>query len=105
MIVWGERLWRTPARSRPCSPAPAPSASPSKLGPGLLEVPEAANGRGLREVGCLPGAGPGLKTAKAGASADEIRERSRPASSPRSCSPTPTRSATYPDSAPAGARR
>ena len=27
---------------------------------GLLEVPEAANARGLREAGCLPDAGPGL---------------------------------------------
>src|SRR4051794_35936590 len=29
-------------------------------GAGLIEVPEGANGRGLREVGCLPVAGPGL---------------------------------------------
>jgi NADH-quinone oxidoreductase subunit G len=30
---------------------------------GLIEVPEAANGRGLREVGCLPDLGPGLADA------------------------------------------
>jgi NADH-quinone oxidoreductase subunit G len=30
---------------------------------GLIEVPEAANGRGLREVGCLPDLGPGLSDA------------------------------------------
>ena len=29
-------------------------------GAGLIEVPDGANGRGLREVGCLPVAGPGL---------------------------------------------
>ena len=35
-------------------------------GAGLLEVPEAANGRGLREVGCLPTAGPGFAEVAAG---------------------------------------
>src|SRR5205823_1209561 len=44
------------------------------LGARLLEVPAAANGRGLREVGCLPGIGPGLADAQAGKSADEIKE-------------------------------
>jgi NADH-quinone oxidoreductase subunit G len=39
----------------------------------LLEVPAAANGRGLREVGCLPGVGPGLADAAAGKAAGEIR--------------------------------
>ncbi len=29
-------------------------------GSGLLEIPDATNARGLREVGCLPDAGPGL---------------------------------------------
>ncbi|HSK49854.1 MAG TPA: NADH-quinone oxidoreductase subunit NuoG, partial [Solirubrobacterales bacterium] len=29
-------------------------------GSGLLEIPDVANARGLREVGCLPDAGPGL---------------------------------------------
>jgi NADH-quinone oxidoreductase subunit G len=32
---------------------------------GLIEVPAAANGRGLREVGCLPDLGPGLADAPA----------------------------------------
>jgi NADH-quinone oxidoreductase subunit G len=31
-----------------------------RIGPGLLEVPEESNARGLREVGCTYGAGPGL---------------------------------------------
>jgi NADH-quinone oxidoreductase subunit G len=42
-------------------------------GSGLLLVPDEANARGLREVGCLPSAGPGLSGAKAGRSAPEIR--------------------------------
>jgi NADH-quinone oxidoreductase subunit G len=44
-----------------------------KEGSGLLEIPELANARGLREAGCLPDAGPGLSEAAAGKSAEEIR--------------------------------
>jgi NADH-quinone oxidoreductase subunit G len=40
----------------------------------LLEVPDGANGRGLREVGCLPIAGPGLSEASQGCDASGIRE-------------------------------
>ena len=32
-------------------------------GSGLIEIPSSANGRGLREVGCLPNVGPGLADA------------------------------------------
>jgi NADH-quinone oxidoreductase subunit G len=39
----------------------------------LLEVPEGANSRGLREVGCIPDAGPGLSEATAGRNTAEIR--------------------------------
>jgi NADH-quinone oxidoreductase subunit G len=42
-------------------------------GAGLLEVPETTNARGLREVGCLPTAGPGLSEAAPGGTADEIK--------------------------------
>ena len=45
-----------------------------KLDAKLLEVPEGANGRGLREVGCLPHAGPGLSEVPAGRDAAEIRD-------------------------------
>src|SRR5204862_5438492 len=44
-----------------------------RAGAGLMEVPAAANGRGLREVGCLPGVGPGLAGAAAGKAAAEIQ--------------------------------
>jgi NADH-quinone oxidoreductase subunit G len=44
-----------------------------RLGPGMLEVPEESNGRGLREVGCLPGAGPGLSAADGSGGADSIK--------------------------------
>ena len=44
-----------------------------KDGSGLLEVPDFANARGLREVGCLPDAGPGLAETDAGRGTEEIR--------------------------------
>jgi NADH-quinone oxidoreductase subunit G len=43
-------------------------------GAGLLEVPDFANARGLREAGCLPDAGPGLAERPAGRSSEEIRD-------------------------------
>ena len=46
-----------------------------RIGPGLLEVPEESNARGLREVGVLPGAGPGFSEAPASATAAEIKEK------------------------------
>ncbi len=45
-----------------------------KDGSGLLEVPEEANARGLREVGCVSNAGPGLGEAKRGRAAAGICE-------------------------------
>jgi NADH-quinone oxidoreductase subunit G len=55
---------------RAAGPALATLARDS--GAKLIEVPGGANGRGLREVGCLPGVGPGVAHAPAGRSADEI---------------------------------
>jgi NADH-quinone oxidoreductase subunit G len=64
VILWGERI--------------GPAALPALLavadrlglagrdGAGLLEVPAAANGRGLREAGVQPNAGPGLSEPAAG---------------------------------------
>ncbi|MDX6624551.1 MAG: NADH-quinone oxidoreductase subunit [Solirubrobacterales bacterium] len=42
-------------------------------GAGLLEIPDVSNGRGLREAGVLPDAGPGLAAGAAGRSTEEIR--------------------------------
>ncbi|HET8975426.1 MAG TPA: NADH-quinone oxidoreductase subunit NuoG [Solirubrobacterales bacterium] len=74
VIVWGERLWRQPGAVealRDCSRA---LDMHKRIGPGLLEIPEEPNGRGLREAGCLPTAGPGLTPAEAGRDAAGIRE-------------------------------
>ena len=54
MIVWGERLAADPAALRNLLELA------NGLEATLLEVPEATNARGLREVGCVPDAGPGL---------------------------------------------
>jgi NADH-quinone oxidoreductase subunit G len=76
VIVWGERM--------------GPDALPLLLdvaerlglaerpGAGLLEIPAGANGRGLREVGALPNAGPGYaslpEAAAAGRGASEMAQ-------------------------------
>jgi NADH-quinone oxidoreductase subunit G len=46
-------------------------------GAGLIGVPEGSNARGLREVGCLPDAGPGLSETPGGLDAGGIREALR----------------------------
>ncbi len=43
-------------------------------GSGLIEVPAGTNGRGLREVGCVAGIGPGLADAPAGLTASRARD-------------------------------
>jgi NADH-quinone oxidoreductase subunit G len=67
VIVWGERLWRSPGAVAALHACSRSLGMHKRFGPGLLEVPEEANGRGLREVGCLPGSGPGLVPGQAGA--------------------------------------
>jgi len=42
-------------------------------GAGLMEIPDVANARGLREAGCLPDAGPGLAEVTVGRPTEEIR--------------------------------
>ncbi len=54
VVVWGERIGREE------DAVAALLDIAEKGGASLLEVPELANARGLREVGCLPDAGPGL---------------------------------------------
>jgi NADH-quinone oxidoreductase subunit G len=45
-----------------------------RIGPGLIEVPEEANTRGLREFGCLPGVKPGLQPVDPGTGSTEIKD-------------------------------
>ncbi|HXW59299.1 MAG TPA: NADH-quinone oxidoreductase subunit NuoG [Solirubrobacteraceae bacterium] len=66
VVLWHERLTAGPEG---IASAQALLAMAQRLGlagidgAGLLEVPSAANGRGLREAGVLPNAGPGLSEA------------------------------------------
>ena len=77
VIVFSERLLRD-------ADAPGTAAALLRLaqalklsdreGAGLLEVPEETNGRGLREAGCIPGAGPGYAAVDAGKDSAGIRD-------------------------------
>ncbi|HEX5374991.1 MAG TPA: NADH-quinone oxidoreductase subunit NuoG, partial [Solirubrobacterales bacterium] len=61
VVVWGDRIAREGegAVTALLDLAAALDLA-GKDGSGLLEIPELANARGLREAGCLPDAGPGL---------------------------------------------
>jgi NADH-quinone oxidoreductase subunit G len=66
VIVWGERIGREGEDApRALLDLAETLGLAGTDGAGLLEVPELANGRGLREAGCLPDAGPGLSETKA----------------------------------------
>jgi NADH-quinone oxidoreductase subunit G len=63
VVVWGERLTagpNAPAGARALLALADTLGMADIDGAGLLEVPTFANGRGLREAGVLPNAGPGL---------------------------------------------
>ena len=63
VLLWGERLTAGPrgaAGARALLAIAEALGMASTPGAGLLEVPLASNGRGLREAGVLPNAGPGL---------------------------------------------
>ncbi|MEX0993059.1 MAG: NADH-quinone oxidoreductase subunit NuoG [Solirubrobacterales bacterium] len=66
VIVWGERLARS-ARNLSALGDLALTLGLDRAGSGLLEIPAGMNGRGLREVGCVP------DSTVAGAALDEAR--------------------------------
>jgi NADH-quinone oxidoreductase subunit G len=74
VVIWGERISRE-GEGAPTALLDVAAALDlaGKDGSGLLEVPELANARGLREAGCLPDAGPGLAETPPGNSTEEIR--------------------------------
>jgi NADH-quinone oxidoreductase subunit G len=75
VIVWGERIGgEGEGATRGLLDVATALDLAGKDGSGLLEVPELANARGLREAGCLPDAGPGLAETAPGRSSEEIRE-------------------------------
>jgi NADH-quinone oxidoreductase subunit G len=68
VVIWGERLaggergWQAVEALVALAGA---LGLAEREGSGMIEIPVAANGRGLREVGCLPNLGPGLKDVEA----------------------------------------
>jgi NADH-quinone oxidoreductase subunit G len=76
VVVWGEEL--AGGDDRPAEQLLAVADAlglADRDGSGLLEVPRESNARGLREVGCLPNAGPGYGEVAAGAEAAGIARR------------------------------
>jgi NADH-quinone oxidoreductase subunit G len=70
VVLWGERLTAGaggPEGARALLGIAEALAMSATDGAGLLEIPAASNGRGLREAGVLPNAGPGLSEPPAGA--------------------------------------
>ncbi len=74
VILWGERVAREDGAAEALLEVAAALGLAAEDGSGLLEVPDTANARGLREAGCLPDAGPGLVETAAGRSTEEIRQ-------------------------------
>jgi NADH-quinone oxidoreductase subunit G len=64
VVIWGERLARDGNGAEALLDLAAALGTADSEGSGLLEVPDFANARGLREAGCLPDAGPGLGATK-----------------------------------------
>jgi len=73
VVVWGERIAREPGAAEALLDVADATNMTSTEGAGLLEIPDTANARGLREAGVLPDAGPGLSETAAGMSTEEIR--------------------------------
>ncbi len=74
VVLWGERIGREDhATVKALLDVAATLGLAEKDGSGLLEIPDTANARGLREAGCLPDAGPGLTETAAGMATEEIR--------------------------------
>jgi NADH-quinone oxidoreductase subunit G len=74
VLVWGERVLRDAGGAAALLGLADALGVAAAEGAGLLEIPELANARGLRESGCLPDAGPGLTAAAgSGKATEEIR--------------------------------
>jgi NADH-quinone oxidoreductase subunit G len=76
VIVWGERVATGPGGERGAAALLRIAAAlelADRPDSGLYEIPEFANGRGIRESGAGEGTGPGLGPASKGRSAAEIR--------------------------------
>jgi NADH-quinone oxidoreductase subunit G len=74
VVLWGERIGREGEEATGALLDVAAALDlAGKEGSGLLETPDLANARGLREAGCLPDAGPGFAETTTGKGTEEIR--------------------------------
>jgi NADH-quinone oxidoreductase subunit G len=76
VIVWGERIGRGESGTEALAALLDLSRAldlAGKAESGLIEIPDVANARGLREAGCLPDAGPGLSETTPGRDVEQIR--------------------------------
>jgi NADH-quinone oxidoreductase subunit G len=76
VIVWGERIGRGESGNEALAALLELSRAldlAGKAESGLIEIPDVSNARGLREVGCLPDAGPGLSETTPGRDVEQIR--------------------------------
>ena len=81
------RAAREPRRR--CSTSPRRSASAGRDGAGLLEIPSATNGRGIREAGFAPRTAPATPTSSAGAASSRRgASPTRPSDRARDAAPT-----------------
>ncbi len=77
VVIWGERIGRGengPAAIESLLELAGELDLAGQEESGLIEIPEFSNSRGLREVGCLPDAGPGLTETAPGRDVDGIKE-------------------------------
>jgi NADH-quinone oxidoreductase subunit G len=73
VVIWGERIARDEGAAEALLDVARATGMVDADGAGLLEIPDTTNARGLREVGCLPDAGPGLAATTVGMATEEIR--------------------------------
>jgi NADH-quinone oxidoreductase subunit G len=73
VVIWGERIAREEGAAEALLEVASALEMAATEGSGLLEIPETTNARGLREVGCLPDAGPGLSEVACGMATEQIR--------------------------------
>ena len=77
VVIWGERLgWgeRGAGALEALADLGLVLGLDAAEGSGLIEVPAGVNGRGLREVGCVAGIGPGLSDTQQGLTAAQARD-------------------------------
>jgi NADH-quinone oxidoreductase subunit G len=76
VVIWGERIGRGPSGPAALNALRNVAAElrADADGAGLIAIPDGANARGLREVGCLAGFGPGFDSLEGGdAGLDQIK--------------------------------